>query len=563
MKKTIEIGFLLAACVLGESTAAANDPLVWGPETVLTQPPGGIVGPDVAIDVDGDWLVVGSAAATGAATDSGAAFVYRREFGVWSLHETLTASDGAKSDDFGYAVSISGDTLAIGAFRDDDLGVSSGSVYVYALVGSSWVEQAKLLAADGAAVDRFGFAVALDGDTLFVGAPRDDDLGTLSGSVYVFTDPGSGWSQTQKLLASDGRVRAEFGFSLDLDGDAALIGSPRYDPTPSIQTAHGKAYAFRRTAGVWAEEAGLVASDTDPSDRFGTDVGLSGDVAVVGAPLAEAGTPSNGNNDGAAYVFEYGGGVWNETAILRLSVFQQYAVFGTTVAVDGDTLLVGVPGLDVLEINEGGASLYRRVGQEWALLSTIPSSAPVPLQELGTGVALDGGTIGIAARTTVSPIGGAYAYDLMAAAGAETYCTAGTSASGCQALVQASGTPSATAASGFVLSVAGMEGAKNGLFFYGTNGRQANAWGSGTSFVCVVPPRVRGNLLVAFGTTAGECNGWLAEDLNARWCPTCPKASHNPGSGAIMQAQLWYRDPQNTSNQSSSMSDAVEFTFVP
>jgi hypothetical protein len=145
----------------------------------------------------------------------------------------------------------------------------------------------------------------------------------------------------------------------------------------------------------------------------------------------------------------------------------------------------------------------------------------------------------------------------------ERYCTAGTSASGCQAFIQAYGTPSASAPSGFTLSVTGFEGAKDGLFFYGTNGRQANPWYNGTSFVCVVPPRLRGGLLTAVGSTAGSCDGWLVQDLNARWCPTCPNPAHNPGAGAVMQAQLWYRDPQNTSFGTSSMSDAIEFTVGP
>jgi hypothetical protein len=141
----------------------------------------------------------------------------------------------------------------------------------------------------------------------------------------------------------------------------------------------------------------------------------------------------------------------------------------------------------------------------------------------------------------------------------ESYCTAGTSASGCTALLAATGTASATAGSGFVLTANGVEGSKDGLFFFGTNGRQANPWGNGTSFVCVVPPRFRAGLLIGNGTT-GACDGWMSQDLNAHWCPTCPKPLQNPGAGALVQAQLWYRDPLNTSNQTSSMSDAIEFT---
>ena len=111
-----------------------------------------------------------------------------------------------------------------------------------------------------------------------------------------------------------------------------------------------------------------------------------------------------------------------------------------------------------------------------------------------------------------------------------SYCTAGTSASGCQALLSATGTASASAASGFTLQASGVEGAKDGLFFWGTNGRQANSWGNGTSFQCVAPPVKRGGMLAGVGS-AGACNGSFAQDLNALWCPTCPKPAANPGRG--------------------------------
>ena len=139
-----------------------------------------------------------------------------------------------------------------------------------------------------------------------------------------------------------------------------------------------------------------------------------------------------------------------------------------------------------------------------------------------------------------------------------SYCTAGVSASGCQALLAASGAPSATSPSGFLLQSSGMEGSKVGLFFFGTTGRQANPWGTGTSFQCVTPPVVRGGMLSGSGTP-GACDGVIAQDLNALWCPICPAPLKNPGSGATVQAQLWYRDPLNTSNQTTSLSNAIEF----
>ena len=143
--------------------------------------------------------------------------------------------------------------------------------------------------------------------------------------------------------------------------------------------------------------------------------------------------------------------------------------------------------------------------------------------------------------------------------GPENYCTAGTSFNGCQALISANGSPSATAASGFTLDTTGVEGQKDGLYFFAANGRQANSWGNGTSFQCVAPPVFRGGLLIGNGTT-NACDGTFSQDMNARWQA---KPNSNPGAGAVVQAQLWYRDPQNTSNQTTSLSDAVEFTVQP
>jgi hypothetical protein len=142
------------------------------------------------------------------------------------------------------------------------------------------------------------------------------------------------------------------------------------------------------------------------------------------------------------------------------------------------------------------------------------------------------------------------------------YCTAGISASGCVAAISASGTASASAPSGFVVTASGVEGDNHGLFFFGQNGRQAIPWGNGTSYQCVVPPVHRAGVLPGTGTTGG-CDGSFLQDFNAHWCATCPKPNHNPGSGATVQAQLWYRDPLSTSNQTTSLSDAIEFCVAP
>jgi hypothetical protein len=179
-------------------------------------------------------------------------------------------------------------------------------------------------------------------------------------------------------------------------------------------------------------------------------------------------------------------------------------------------------------------------------------------------VAVDGGSIRVTATTAVGcgSLNGIQIVPATACGAAVTYCTAGTSASGCRATLQASGTPSASAPNGFVLQATQVEGAKDGLFFWGLNGRQASPWGNGSSLQCVVPPVRRGGLLPAAGTP-GACDGGFWQDLNALWCPTCPSPGKRPGAGVTAQAQLWYRDPQSTSNQTTSLSNAIEFTPCP
>ena len=152
--------------------------------------------------------------------------------------------------------------------------------------------------------------------------------------------------------------------------------------------------------------------------------------------------------------------------------------------------------------------------------------------------------------------------DALLAGAPQNYCTAGTSASGCQAAIGTYGIPSASSTSGFDLRVSGMEGQKDGIFFFGSDGRQANPWGSGTSYQCVAPRVKRAGFLAGTGN-AGQCDGSAQQDLNAIWCASCPQPWKNPGAGATVQAQFWYRDPQNTSNQTTSLSDAVEFVLEP
>ncbi|MCH8880088.1 MAG: FG-GAP repeat protein [Planctomycetes bacterium] len=236
----------------------------------------------------------------------GSVYVYHRPALGWGNHEEdfiLTADDfdappAAGKDRFGHAVSISGLVALVGAPGDY---VSSGSAYIfrYDVVNSIWSEEAKLTACDPDAGDQFGTSVSISGDVAVVGAPYDNDAGSWSGSAYVFRfDPQTDlWHQEAKLTASDGAFNDRFGFSVSISGDLAVIGVHREEDT---ETNSGSMYVFRFDGFDWNEEAKLTASDASSNDRFGTSVSVDGDRAVAGAISGEGGA----TNSGAAYVFE-------------------------------------------------------------------------------------------------------------------------------------------------------------------------------------------------------------------------------------------------------------------
>ncbi|MCG6975904.1 MAG: FG-GAP repeat protein, partial [Acidiferrobacterales bacterium] len=191
--------------------------------------------------------------------------------------QKLIASDGAAGDQFGRSVSVSGDTAVVGAYAKDS---SRGAAYVFTRTGDTWSYQAKLIAEDGVANDLFGFSVSVSGDTAIISAHSDDDNGNSSGSAYVFTRSGSVWSQQAKLIAGDAAANDLFGVSVSVSGDTAVIGASLNDDNGN---ASGSAYVFTRSGGVWSQQAKLLAADGAANDQFGRSVSVSGDTAVVGA----------------------------------------------------------------------------------------------------------------------------------------------------------------------------------------------------------------------------------------------------------------------------------------
>ncbi|MCH8260875.1 MAG: hypothetical protein IIC46_11790 [Planctomycetes bacterium] len=240
------------------------------------------------ISISGDLAVIGAGGDSKAGQASGAAYVFRfdAKSGQWIEQAKLTASDPAAWDNFGWAVSISGDVVLIGAPRDDDVPVDSGSAYVFVKPEGGWVdmtETAKLTASDAASSDKFGISVSISGDVALIGAWKDDDAGSQSGSAYVFRfDPKlSDWIQEQKLVGSDLDEADGFGFAVSLSDNVALIGARSHDDGGF---AAGSAYVFHFDGSNWIEQAKLLAADPAAIDGFGFAVAISADgQAVIGA----------------------------------------------------------------------------------------------------------------------------------------------------------------------------------------------------------------------------------------------------------------------------------------
>jgi hypothetical protein len=373
----------------------------WNPLAQLTAGDGtreDYFGISVSLSSDGNTALVGAYADdTAAGADVGSAFVFGRSGVSWSLQAKLTAADGTSSDNFGYAVALSGDglTALVGAFRDDTTaGTDAGSAYVFVRSGNSWSQQAKLTAADGVATDNFGISVSLnhDGNTALVGAWYNDTAAGNAGCAYVFVRSGSSWSQMPKLTAADGAASDYFGraVSLSRDGATALVGASEDD------SGRGSAYVFVCDGSSWSQQAKLTAADRSGNDYFGKSVALSGDgsTALVGAYQDDIASVANA---GSAYVFGRSGVSWSQQQQLTAADGAADDYFGSSVALSraGDVALVTAFGDDTAGgTDAGSAYVFVRSGGSWSQQGKLTAADGAASDYFGNSVFLssDGST---------------------------------------------------------------------------------------------------------------------------------------------------------------------------
>ncbi|MCB9228921.1 MAG: hypothetical protein H6618_04850 [Deltaproteobacteria bacterium] len=431
------------------------------------------------VAVSGDTLVVGSAnedcnqssisdLSGGASlscdenlSNSGAVWVYRKSGVTWSPEAFIKASNAGADDKFGTSVAISGNTLVVGApYEDsnqttvtngssassDDTNGDSGAVYIFTRSGSTWTQSAYLKAPNNDAGDLFGKSVAIDTDTVIVGATGEDSIdntvtngttasadntGSGKGAAYVFKRTTGTWAQEAYLkVYQNGGSLSGVGQAVDIDGDLAVVStqssncrdvvvnSPNTACSNYAGVGFGAVWVFQRSGSTWAQEAYLSTPVIDNGDFIGASISLSGDTIVAGSVGEDsaAGTIINGStassdgslsNAGAAYVFVKSGGLWAQQAFLKPSNPHEEALFGTSVAVEGDYIVVGAPaegsaGTSVINgttsaadsaTDYGAAYVFSRSGTTWSQAAFLKASNHDALDNFAGTVAMDSQSI--------------------------------------------------------------------------------------------------------------------------------------------------------------------------
>jgi hypothetical protein len=311
----------------------------------------------ISVAISGNYAIVGAQYEDGAANgtnDCGAAYIFERNTstGVWSQTQILRASNLGASDEFGNSVAIDGNYAIVGAHTEDGAAngtAQSGAAYIFERNGSGVWNETQILRADNlGADDNFGKSVAISGNYVIVGAHNEDGAAngtSSSGAAYIFernTSTGV-WSQTSLLRADNLGAGDQFGISVAIDGNYAIVGASSEDGAANGTSSSGAAYIFERntSTGVWSQTSLLRASNLDGGDFFGETVSISGNYAIVGAN-GEDGAANGTAQSGAAYIFERNGsGNWIEQTILRASNLKTNNNFGYSVSIDGNYAIVG------------------------------------------------------------------------------------------------------------------------------------------------------------------------------------------------------------------------------
>lgn len=391
---------------------------------------------------------------------SGAVYVYKRNGSIWAQEAYIKASNNNSSDYFGSSVSLNADTIAVGAIGEDSNETTitngptasadnsngfSGAVYVYKRSGTNWVQEAYIKAANSDVSDRFGSVLSLDGDTLIVGAFQEssnqntitngptassDNSSGNSGAVYVYKRTGTNWIQEAFIKASNSQSTDQFGQTVSLSGDTIAVGAPSEDSNQTTITTtsnvdnsssnSGAVYIYVRTGTAWALEAYIKAVNNGVNDNFGSSIFIVNNTLVVGTPDEDSNQSSitNGSTaatdnlspgSGAVYIYERTGTTWAQQAYIKSSNVDSNDIFGYSVSLSSNTLVVGARDEDSMQttilngttaaptanlrLDSGAVYVYKRTGTIWGQEAYIKSYNSKVNDQFGSGVSISGDTI--------------------------------------------------------------------------------------------------------------------------------------------------------------------------
>lgn len=338
------------------------------------------------------------------------------------VEEKLLTPDGLPYDGFGHSIALDGDFALLAAPNNpsnNGTGEGFGGVYVWHRVGGVWQYEQKLLAADRATGDAFGASVVLQGTTAVIAAPYVVVGGhQQAGAAYVFDYDGTQWVQTQKLTSDAPALIETFGDSVAIDGTTIVVGASG-NRGPNGEPSVGAAYVFEKSAGTWALARKLVGNPRAARDLFGISVAVSGDVILVGA--SQATWTDAGPGLGRVHVFERGTGDWAETGVLHASDGVEGDYFGAALAFDGNRALIGAPAASIEGRSyQGAAYVYEHSGSDWVEQTKLSAAEGGEMGVFGRAVALRGDRALIGAPGDLGFAGAAYLFSLTSGAWAET-----------------------------------------------------------------------------------------------------------------------------------------------
>jgi len=344
-----------------------------------------------SVSISGNFAIIGAFRdGIGSNIDQGSVSMYQFNGSNWVLMQKITDATGTAGDFFGNSVSIAGNVAIVGAYFDDaGANTDQGSVSFYQYNGSSWVLMQKLTDVTGAANDNFGISVSMSGNYAIVGAYQDDVGANLNqGSVSIYQYNGSSWVLMQKIIDPSGAGGDGFGNSVSIAGNYAIVGS--YNDDFSTNTDQGSVSLYQFNGSNWVLMQKLTDATGAANDYFGYSVSISGNYAIVGAYLDDEGTNTN---QGSASIYQYNGSNW----VLMLKLIDVTGAaddrFGTSVTISGDYAIVGAQVDDIgAKSNQGSASIFLRVGNGWGKLQSVTDPLGNASDNFANAVSIDAAT---------------------------------------------------------------------------------------------------------------------------------------------------------------------------